>query len=226
LKKFKYKDEGNAVHGLVYDKPFSILSKNIEEQFAEIIFSYDYDGDVPGYPFKYKIKISYMLDCKKGFFSKTIVQNKSNSEIPFGDGWHPFLTFNKNINNLYLKINTTEKILFDNGLIPTGAKEEYNRFNSLMKIGDVEFDNCYLLSNINKKHITELYDEKQNLKIILWQETEIGKYNYLQIYTPPHRTSIAIEPMTCNVNSFNNKEGLNILKPFEKFVADYGVYLY
>ena len=36
---------------------------------------------------------------------------------------------------------------------------------------------------------------------------------YLQIYTPEHRQSIAIEPMTCIANSFNNKIGFTELTP-------------
>ena len=49
------------------------------------------------------------------------------------------------------------------------------------------------------------------------------KYNYLQVFIPPLRNSIAIEPMTCNTDAFNNKEGLIILEPDQQFKASYGV---
>jgi len=55
------------------------------------------------------------------------------------------------------------------------------------------------------------------------QETGKYKYNFLQVYTPPHRKSIAIEPMTCAPNAFNNEQGLIILAPFESFSASWGI---
>ena len=57
----------------------------------------------------------------------------------------------------------------------------------------------------------------------IWQETGKYKYNFLQVYTPPHRKSIAIEPMTCAPDAFNNKDGLIVLGPFESFYAVCGI---
>ena len=33
-------------------------------------------------------------------------------------------------------------------------------------------------------------------------------FPFFQVFTPPHRESIALEPMTCNVDAFNNGQGL------------------
>ena len=38
-------------------------------------------------------------------------------------------------------------------------------------------------------------------------------YPYLQIYTPPHRKSIAIENLTSAPDSFNNGIGLLVIEP-------------
>ena len=43
---------------------------------------------------------------------------------------------------------------------------------------------------------------------------------YLQVYTPPHHKSIAIEPMTCIADSFNNKTGLRVLLPNKSITWD------
>ena len=40
-------------------------------------------------------------------------------------------------------------------------------------------------------------------------------YPYLLIYTPAHRNSIAIENLSAAPDAFNNKMGLEILKPGE-----------
>ena len=44
-----------------------------------------------------------------------------------------------------------------------------------------------------------------------------AKNNYLQIYTPDNANAIAIEPLTGISNSFNNKEGLQVLEPNAAF---------
>ena len=47
-------------------------------------------------------------------------------------------------------------------------------------------------------------------------------FNYLQLYIPPDRSSIAIEPMTCSVDAFNNGDGLIILEVAEVIKASCG----
>ena len=59
----------------------------------------------------------------------------------------------------------------------------------------------------------------------MWQEAGPGAYRYLQVYTPPGRESIAIEPMTCAPNAFNNGMGLIRLDPGEAFTASFGISL-
>jgi len=51
------------------------------------------------------------------------------------------------------------------------------------------------------------------------------EYNYLQVFIPPDRMSIAIEPMTCNANAFNNKDGLITLSPGEVLTTVCGIEL-
>lgn len=43
------------------------------------------------------------------------------------------------------------------------------------------------------------------------------KENFLQLYIPPDRTSIAIEPMTCTPDVFNYKKGLLELASGERY---------
>lgn len=41
----------------------------------------------------------------------------------------------------------------------------------------------------------------------------IRQFPFFQVFTPPHRESIALEPMSCNVDAFNNGQGLVSLEP-------------
>jgi len=44
----------------------------------------------------------------------------------------------------------------------------------------------------------------------------------LVLYTPPEKNSIAIEPITSNIDSFNNKEDIIYLNPGDRWTASYG----
>ncbi|MCY7409991.1 MAG: hypothetical protein LH473_06945, partial [Chitinophagales bacterium] len=62
---------------------------------------------------------------------------------------------------------------------------------------------------------TVLASRNTGVRLIVGQQTGPGKLNYLVCYTPSNRDSIAIEPLTANVDAFNNGEGLTILQPGE-----------
>ena len=100
-------------------------------------------------------------------------------------------------------------IEFNNDLVPTGNYLPYNDFNEAKKFGDTFLDNCFELNETNTtacslKNITN----GSQLNII-----PSGAYPYLQIYTPPHRKSIAIENLSSVPDAFNNGIELIIAKP-------------
>ena len=70
----------------------------------------------------------------------------------------------------------------------------------------MSFDNTFLLLDDPVIFNTEHYNLQMKCSI-----------NYLQLYTPDHRQSIAIEPMTAEPNAFNSGNGLSILNPTEHF---------
>jgi aldose 1-epimerase len=218
-----YPEEGNAAHGFLYNEQFVLADKIIEEKFARAIFEYRYLGTYRGYPFKFGIELCYTLDTLNGFSCETKVTNTGEHSLPFMDGWHPYISSNKNVDELYLKLPEAELIKVDDDLIPTGCREPYSNFNNSSLIGNACFDNCFYLQPTEEKHFIELYDSQQGVRITLWQDAGKQKYNYLQIYIPPDRKSIAIEPMTGNINSFNNGEGLLVLEPGNIFTASYGL---
>ena len=45
-------------------------------------------------------------------------------------------------------------------------------------------------------------NEPEQVSIVLWQDAQV--FPFSQVYTPPHRNSIAIEPMSCCTNAFNH----------------------
>jgi aldose 1-epimerase len=218
-----FANEGNAIHGLVFNKAFEIVNEIMNDDQGQIELKYSYTGDVDGYPFPFIMSMTYTVLAGGGMICETNVTNTGNKNMPIGDGWHPYFKTDKRVNNLLLKIPHCHRTVIDERMIPTGETVTFNDFNELRLIDETAFDTGFQLKPISGKATTEIYDPELNLKIIVFQEAGVNLYNYLQIYIPPNRTSIAIEPMTCNIDAFNNKKGLIELKPGASFTGRYGV---
>jgi aldose 1-epimerase len=219
-----YPEEKNACHGFIYNKSFRVTEQKKNEEYASCTLEYLYKNENKGYPFSYLIALNYRLSVSTGLTCTTKIVNLSDSVIPISDGWHHYYNLGVPVDELKLKLDDPDIIELDSGMIPNGGKKEYKIFNVPQKIGTRHFDSCFKLQT-NGKAETELISEEQNIDLLIWQDTGPRKYDYLVIYTPPDRKSIAIEPITSNINSFNNQEGLILLSPGGEFVSRFGMYI-
>lgn len=203
-------EKPNALHGLLYKKPFSVVSKQADESGATLILKYEYRGENPGYPFSYDCVVTYALDPENSLSVVTECFNRDKGLIPLQDGWHPYFKLGERIDDLQLEFQVTETVVFNSGLLPTGEFEEYDRFSSLEKIGDTQLDNCFRLNFDTCQPLCVLRNKDSGIEIQIFPEKS---YPYLQIYTPPHRKSIAIENLTGPPNGFNNHIDLITVEP-------------
>jgi aldose 1-epimerase len=219
-----FPSQAHAIHGLVYNKSFNVNKVHTKKDSASIDLEYCYDNEVKGYPFGLRIIIRYLFS-ERGLVCNTEVENISDGKIPFGDGWHPYFKTYGKVDNLFLELPSKKIICIDKRMIPTGEKIISNKFSALRRIEKEEFDTGFLLPVKEGVATTKIFDSEKEIEICAWQDTGKMKYNYLQIFIPPSRKSIAVEPMTCNTDAFNNKEGLIVLDPGQTFKASYGVYI-
>lgn len=217
--------KGHALHGLVWNIPFQLTKKEIHEESASIELTHQSDGLLEYFPFKYELKIKYELHFSKGCTISTQIINLDTKELPMGDGWHPYFSFGNGIDELELEIPHLNTLEFDENMIPTGKLLGSNKFSELSLIGDTHFDHGFVLDQTKSTHITKLINRKSDMELHILQETGRNKYNFLQIYTPADRKSIAIEPMTCAPDVFNNKLGIIALAPNEKLELSFGIAL-
>jgi len=114
--------------------------------------------------------------------------------------WRVFPKIIKNIDNTFY-----EWVSFDE----TGEISS-NKFETKNKIENIHLDNCYLVDAIDNTCILE--NEKYQLIV-----QPLMNYPYLQLYTPSDRKSIAIENLSGIPNCFNNKIGLQLMKPHQNW---------
>jgi len=220
-----FEHEDNAIHGLVTDKKFEVVSREENEDSASVTVKYSYNGDIDGYPFKYTAHIFYKLS-DDGFENKTRVKNDDDKEIPVSDGWHPYFNAGQKLDKLLFKIPESSIIEVDERLIPTSQVTEFNKFKEASLFGDQKFDTCFDIRRHEGSRIAvEVVNLDEKIRIRMWQDTGKNQYNFVQIYTPPHRNFVAIEPMSSAPDAFNNKNGLIVLQPAEEVELIWGIQL-
>lgn len=225
--KINYPKENNAIHGFIYNKDFRVIEQLEESEKCSVKLVCNYNGEIEGYPFHFTTEVSYTLNSK-GLTSSTKILNRSSNTIPFASGWHPYFKLESKVEDLLLKIPECEVYELNENLIPTGKKENYFEFNELTQIQKTDLDICLGLKYKKDKFElveTKIVSRKLNVELNVWQEVGNLKYNFLQIFIPPKRDSIAIEPQTSCINSFNNGVGSIMLEPGKEIEIKFGVTL-
>ena len=115
-----------------------------------------------------------------------------------------------------IEIHSDEKIITDDRMIP--VKVVQDKFPNPLTLKDQEFDNSFILKNNTVSyhtpdHSISIRTEGDDLK------------QYIHLYIPSHRQSIAIEPMTAAADCFNNNIGTKELQAGMDYEIDWIVEL-
>ncbi|HEX5555873.1 MAG TPA: aldose 1-epimerase [Chitinophagaceae bacterium] len=204
--------DGNAIHGLLFNKIFQPVEQKQEERQASARFHYRYRQDDPGYPFDYDCTITYTLHDDNRVGLETIVKNVSEQTIPMVDGWHPYFTTGSVVDDCQLQFYARQQVEFDDKLIPTGKFLPYDRFWQEQRIGDTELDNAFMLDQDAPQPKCTFVDPRKKIQLHIYPSDH---YPVLQLYIPPNRRSIAIETLSGAPDAFNNGIGLVLLSPGE-----------
>ncbi|MFT4023706.1 MAG: hypothetical protein QM664_07985 [Flavihumibacter sp.] len=202
--------DGTAIHGLLFNKPFTETSKTVTDFMASAQFDYAYRADDAGYPFNYDCRIDYTLFSNQLLQVKTTLSNQGREAIPMADGWHPYFSLGGKVDGYRLQFAAEGMLEFDEKLIPTGHVLPVDDFRNGALLNDRQLDNCFVLGKPGSNPVCRLSNPENGISVSF--ETD-GRYPYLQLYIPPHRRSIAIENLSAAPNAFNNGIGLISLAP-------------
>lgn len=202
-----FKSEGNAIHGLVAEVEFNKIKVDQENGVLEC--TYTCLEGFEGYPFAFDLNLIFRIGAA-GITLLMSIENKGKEPMPAGLGYHPYFTLGKKVNCLNLQLPKAE-ILAHRNLIPTGEKKSFDALNNSPELGDLILDDCLeLVGEDGENHYTTLLvDSEAQTGLVI---SQMGG-SFLQIYTPTHRDFIAIEPMTCAPDAFNNGIGLAVINP-------------
>jgi len=205
----KYTD-GSAIHGLLYNKPFKILSEFADDQQANVSLRYHFNREDPGYPYEYVCEVRYTLLPRNILQVETMILNLDTLEIPIADGWHPYFQLGDgNINNYELHVSTRTMVELNDQLVPTGELIHDPSYFDQSTLGLLELNNCYVVEPQEQTPSALLLNPGNGAYIAVYTN---NTYPYIQLFTPPHRKSLAIENLSAAPDCFNNGMGLVMLE--------------
>ncbi|WP_372752486.1 aldose 1-epimerase [Mariniflexile sp.] len=202
----------NALHGLVYNKTFQIKEQKTTETSASVTLTYVEENESAGFPYTYTLELEYIL-TDSSLDINVLVTNTDSKTFPFTLGWHPYFS-TSNLFESTLNFDCDTQFTLDERCITTGTKTIKNI--PVFEVKDKNLDDCFIL-NSNKTQF--------NTPDFALQISASSNENFLQLYTPPKVNVIAIEPTTGVSDSFNNKVGLQLLKPNHNYKVNWQVKL-
>ncbi len=197
---------------------------------AVVRLAHGYAGSHPGYPFPFRAEVTYSLSTE-GLELTLAMINTGEGNLPAGMGWHPYFHFTAPgvaspqgaVNDYQLQINSDKTYLYDSNLTPLARQTSFDQFLQLTTVGDTFMDNCFELVGEPARVVSRIHSPIHRATIEVWQDCGPQQLNYTQVFTLPERHCLAIEPMSCAPNAFNNGYGLVILPPDQRLTTSMGV---
>lgn len=186
---------GNAIHGLVIDRPWKVIEQTPQSVSAEVQPSTNAPELQGRWPADYRVTATYALDGM--LLRLTIkVENTDEHALPFGFGTHPYFRVPSEGDWSVTVPAATYWPL--EAMLPTGEETPVDASRDLCngrpfadtKLDDVLGD----LSFENHLCVTKLENQKTNERIV---QSFDDQFRECVVYTPPHREAICIEPYTC-----------------------------
>jgi len=214
-------DSHTALHGFFGNLAFDWESKDLRPTSAKLVFVREDPSPTPPYPFPHRIRLTFEIDSQKGIWIQTEVTNLGEGAMPVCWGWHPYFQLNGPLAEWELQLPACDMIGIDQRMLPTGKKYSFDRFKTYRALGTEVFDNCFALSSTEDRAQIGLRSGTESL--IYLQENGSGYYPFFQLFIPPDRDSLAIEPMTSNVNALRSGDGLLVLDPGKQESCGWGI---
>lgn len=204
----KFYLQAHAIHGILYDAAYNIIATEANDDEASVTLTYQYKGDDKGYPFAFNITHQWVLKPNNHLSVITTLQHSNEQAIPYAQGWHPYFTLGGLVDEYWLQFDSNTMLEFDESLLPTCNRITTHQFENGCLLNGLFLDNCFALNTSTSQSSCKI--TYKNICLTIMPD---ASYPYLQVYTPPHRKSIAIENLSGAPDCFNNGIGLSQIEP-------------
>jgi aldose 1-epimerase len=219
-------EKSNAIHGLARWAAWDVVHRETTRAtLAHVVWPQ------AGYPFHLRVEVHYEL-AGSGLTVTTTATNLGARRLPYGLGFHPYLTVGTDrIDAARLRLPARSRLVADDRGIPTGelapvAGTEYD-FRAGRRIGDTSLDTAFTDLERDDDGRAELALEGDDRRMRLWIDRSFG---WIMAFTGDslpeaarRRRSLGVEPMTCPPNAFASGDGVAVLAPGERHVSAWGL---
>ena len=180
---------------------------------ARLITRFDYSTPelLAAFPFPHEIEIEARLSAA-GLRMTTIVRPTGKRRLPISFGWHPYFRVAGPRSQWMVRAPAREHLELDRKGIPNGRSARERA--GTLAVGEVALDDLYELGR--DRRFTLLGGGRA-------VEVRFDKgYPFAQLFAPPGKRFVAIEPMTAPTNALVTGT-CSVVKPGERFVAAFSV---
>jgi aldose 1-epimerase len=186
---------GLPIHGNLFGVPFEVQQTNDTRVVARLDYG-AHPEKLRAFPFPHILIIDARLHPTRGLNIVTQVEPTSDRAVPISFGWHPFVQLPTAPRDEWeLRWPECEHVELDEHIIPTGARTPQHAQRE--PIAARTFDDHFALgsdrtfrvaggSGSNRRTLTLQFDLA---------------YPFAQLFVPPEREVVAIEPMTAEIDA-------------------------
>ncbi len=224
-------ETGDAIHGFLYKTPVTVLKHEETESETLVELHVAVAANVRnGYPFACELYITLQL-LPSALIITMRSRNTGRTSCPVSFGWHPYfrLPGMDTVNDLILRTNADSYVPVDTSLKPLGTLRDVTSTDFDYResataqprtLSDKELD---IALTCRDSHEVQTVIEHEKYLLQLQQR---GAFRFQQLFVPPSRAGIAIEPITAPANAFNEPNlGLTVLQPGQELSGQFEVRL-
>ena len=218
----------NAIHGLVRWLPWTLQTRHQNQVSLRLQLH-----PSPGYPFSLLLELEYHVG-RDGLTVTTKAQSMEDGPVPFGLGFHPYLTAGpETVDGAILQVPARHTLDLDDRGLPTGAltpvEGTVRDFTTARFVGPAVLDTAYTTLDRDAAGIARAGLDAPGgaTGAELWADRG---FPYLMVYTgdtlpdvPRRRRALAIEPMTCPPNALRTGKDVIALQPGQEWSARWGI---
>ena len=207
-------ESGSALHGLVG----GLIWEAVEQAPASVRLRCLLLPQA-GYPFRLELEVGYALD-EGGLRVDLAATNIGEQAAPYGVGHHPYLTVGRRVDDCVLTVPAESVTAMDDagrpGAVMPVAGTPFD-FRSARKVGPTVLDHAFTgLLRDGPTAVATVQDPLSGREVRL----HVGDgFGWLQVFSADTldasaaRESLAVEPMSCPPDAFNNATDLDLLFP-------------
>lgn len=166
-----------------------------------------------------EVEIGHALSAD-GITVTATARNVGSTRAPYGYGVHPYLA--ADLTSAELTLPFCKELMVDaERLLPIEIDEvtPEHDFRTPRVVADTVFDTALTGAD----GAWELKLAADGRTVVVWADETLP---WFQIYTPPTRDALAVEPMTCGPDAFNEgptHDGLQVLEPGDETTSVWGI---